>query len=115
MQEGDGLIELAEGETLPVVDEAGNTLGTLHADGRVLDDAGNEIGMLDDDGNVVLYEQQAGEGEWGRGWVGGAWRFGFRVWFQDSSLRTGHSVTVTVNNKGHKTCVQAENRDLSLY
>ncbi|WIA17452.1 hypothetical protein OEZ85_014298 [Tetradesmus obliquus] len=60
-EDGEGLIELAEGETLPVVDEAGNTLGTLHADGRVLDDAGQEIGMLDDDGNVVLFEQQAAE------------------------------------------------------
>jgi hypothetical protein len=63
LQGDEGLIELAEGETLPVVDEAGNTLGTLHADGRVLDDAGQEIGMLDDDGNVVLFEQQAAEGE----------------------------------------------------
>jgi hypothetical protein len=63
LQDGEGLIELAEGETLPVVDEAGNTLGTLHADGRVLDDAGQEIGMLDEDGNVVLFEQQAAEGE----------------------------------------------------
>jgi hypothetical protein len=63
LQGDEGLIELAEGETLPVVDEAGNTLGTLHADGRVLDDAGQEIGMLDDEGNVVLFEQQAAEGE----------------------------------------------------
>jgi hypothetical protein len=63
LQGDEGLIELAEGETLPVVDEAGNTLGTLHADGRVLDDAGQEIGMLDEDGNVVLFEQQAAEGE----------------------------------------------------
>lgn len=57
------MIELAEGETLPVVDEAGNTLGTLHHDGRVLDGEGNVIGGLDDDGNVVLHEQQAPEGE----------------------------------------------------
>lgn len=63
MQGDEGLIELAEGETLPVVDEAGNQLGTLHADGRVLDDNGTEIGALDEEGNVVLYEQQQGEGE----------------------------------------------------
>jgi len=48
---------------LPVVDENGNQLGTLHADGRVLDEAGNEIGALDEEGNVLLYEQQQPEGE----------------------------------------------------
>lgn len=46
-----------------MVDEAGNQLGTLHHDGRVLDDAGRVIGGLDEDGNVVLYE----EGEDGAG------------------------------------------------
>eukprot|EP00775_Hariotina_reticulata_P005761 gene5761-6001_t len=61
LAEADGLIELAEGETLPVVDENGNQLGTLHADGRVLDEAGTEIGALDEEGNVVLYEQQQPE------------------------------------------------------
>jgi hypothetical protein len=45
-----------------VVDEAGNTLGTLHHDGRVLDTDGNVIGGLDEDGNVMLYEQQQPEG-----------------------------------------------------
>jgi len=46
-----------------VVDENGNQLGTLHADGRVLDEAGTEIGALDEEGNVLLYEQQQPEGE----------------------------------------------------
>jgi hypothetical protein len=40
------------------VDEDGNTLGTLHHDGRVLDENGKLIGGLDEEGNVVLYEQQ---------------------------------------------------------
>ena len=56
------MIELAEGETVPVVDEDGNELGLLHADGRVLDAGGREIGGLDEEGNVVLHEM--GDGAW---------------------------------------------------
>ena len=55
------MVELQEGETLPVVDEEGNTIGTLHSDGKVLDEGGKEIGGLDEDGNVVLYGPQEGE------------------------------------------------------
>jgi hypothetical protein len=59
----DGLVELQEGETVPVVDEEGNEIGTLHSDGRVLDAAGKEIGGLDEEGNVVLYDVNGEGGE----------------------------------------------------
>jgi hypothetical protein len=56
-------VELQEGETVPVVDEEGNEIGTLHSDGRVLDGAGKEIGGLDEEGNVVLYDVNGEGGE----------------------------------------------------
>ena len=79
------MIELAEGETVPVVDEDGHELGLLHADGRVLDAAGRETGRLNEEGNVVLHDMETTV-RWAvwvrwRAWVvgGGGWR-GVRAW-----------------------------------
>eukprot|EP00877_Chromochloris_zofingiensis_P010088 jgi/Chrzof1/5332/Cz15g22130.t1 len=56
MMNEDGTVELADGETVPVVDEDGNQIGILHSNGQVTDESGDVIGGMDEEGNVVLYE-----------------------------------------------------------